>query len=184
MRLRRAAVISLAICVSTASAAAGEMFVVTGTGIANSGQSSQYVNVGERLPIAALKKRFSGFTVQSTAGEDCVYCAFVSRSETGFEVNYDETGVVVTSIVCGQGCSDAVGNEVEGKLSDAIGEVGNCDAGYYTTCDSQRLKGLTYIVYEDPDNCSFEVTGASTPIPACATIGGFISGKLWEDVVE
>jgi hypothetical protein len=177
-QMLRGALTGLLTFAGTVPSSAGEMLVVTGTGIVNSANPSQYVNFGERLPIAALKKRFTGFTVQSTAGEDCLYCAFVSRSETGFEVNYDDTGIIVDSIVCGQGCSDALGNEMDGKLQDAIGEIGNCEAGYYTTCSSPRVDRLVYIVNDDPNISSFEVTGSETKIPKCAQIGGFmVMGK-------
>jgi hypothetical protein len=148
----------------TTTAMASEVFVVSGETITSSTSANRYVKVGERLPVSELKKRFEGLTVQSTAGEDCLFCAYVSSSEVAFEINYDETGVVVTSVVCHQGCSDALGNEVGTKLQSAVGSEANCDAGYYTTCLSPRIQGLNYILGDAGDNCSFSVTGQSTRI--------------------
>jgi len=164
----------VAYLVTVVPAFAGETFVVTGDSITSSISPSHTVKVGERLPITELKKRFGGYTIQSTAGEDCAICASVYKSDVGFEVNYDETGVVVTSVVCNQGCSDALGNEVGAKLQSAIGAMGNCDAGDYTTCVSPRVSGLIYIVNDDSSQCQFNVSGQATKIPECAEIGGFM----------
>jgi len=165
------------IFLSSTSAIASETLVVTGEGITSSETLDQYVRVGERLPVSELKKRFEGYSVQSTAGEDCLFCAGVFTNDVAFEVNYDETGVVVTSVVCSHGCSDALGNDVGSNLQNAIGEVGTCDAGYYTTCASPRVNGLVYILSEDNSNCQLNITGQSTSIPACATIGAFLVQK-------
>lgn len=167
---------TLAMIMAVAPAIAGETFVVTGEALTSSSNPKHSVRLGERIPVAELKARFKGYTVQSTAGEDCLFCATVYTYDVGFEVNYDETGVVVTSVVCNQGCSDALGNEVGGQLRAAVGDVGNCDAGYYTTCLSPRIGGLVYIL-SDEDSCPFEVSGEATAVPSCAEIAGFVIEK-------
>lgn len=165
------------IFLDSTSAIASETLIVTGEGITSSENLDQYVKVGERLPVSELKKRFKGYSVQSTAGEDCLFCAGVFTNDVAFEVNYDETGIVVTSVVCGDGCSDALGNEVGSSLQSAIGEVGNCEAGYYTTCVSPRVSGLIYILSEDNSDCQLTIAGQSTSIPACAKVGAFLVQK-------
>jgi hypothetical protein len=92
---------------------AKDIFVVTGKQITNANDSRESVRLGQRLPIIALKERFAKYKVIFAAGEDCYFCANVSRGKAGFSVDYDETGTVVTGIGCYKpGCVDALGNTI------------------------------------------------------------------------
>jgi hypothetical protein len=72
------------------SANAQQDFIVTGDKIINSHVQQEYVRLSERIPISQLKRRFARYKITSTAGEDCLVCATVSRNSFQFEVNYDE----------------------------------------------------------------------------------------------
>ncbi len=46
-------------------------FVLNGDRLANPANAKQFIKVGESLPVAALKKRFPGYSITATVGEDC-----------------------------------------------------------------------------------------------------------------
>jgi hypothetical protein len=149
-------------------------FVASGNTIANSNNALLSVRIAERIPISQLKKRFAGFRVNSTAGEDCLVCATIVQGPLSITVDYDEDGIVVTGITCeGRNCVDSLGNRVGDSLRQAAGSKAACDAGDFTTCASYRLDGLHYIVKEDP-KCRFSIqdNAKDTNIPVCATIDG------------
>lgn len=173
----RSIIIGFGVILLASPALADGIFIVTGETLTSRYNPDHKVRVGERLPVSSLKKRFVGFDIQSTSSEDCNFCASVSSSGQGFQVNYDIDGIVVTSILCFDGCADALGNEHGSRLLDAIGDRASCDAGLYTTCRSPRIDGLNYILYEDSENCDFEINGGETRIPACAKVGGFQIGS-------
>jgi hypothetical protein len=161
------------------SANAQQDFIVTGDKIINSHVQQEYVRLSERIPISQLKRRFARYKITSTAGEDCLVCATVSRNSFQFEVNYDEDGIVVIGIACrDNACVDALGNRVGGSLRQALGNEADCDQGDELTCESIKLTGLAYIVREN-NKCALRVTegGKRTGIPACARIGGFYIAK-------
>jgi hypothetical protein len=154
---------------------AQQEFIVTGDKIINSRVHQEFVRLSERIPISQLKRRFARYKITSTAGEDCLICATVSRNAFQFEVHYDEDGIVVIGIYCrDNACVDALGNRVGGSLRPALGNEADCDAGNELTCESMRLTGLSYIVREN-NKCTLRVTesGKNTSIPACARIAGF-----------
>ena len=157
------------------NAKAQQEFIVTGDKIINSRVHQEFVRLSERIPISQLKRRFARYKITSTAGEDCLVCATVSRNAFQFEVHYDEDGIVVIGIYCrDSACVDALGNRVGGSLRQALGNEADCDAGDELTCESKRLTGLSYIVREN-NKCTLRVTesGKNTGIPACARIAGF-----------
>jgi hypothetical protein len=104
------------------NAKAQQEFIVTGERIINSRVHQEFVRLSERMPISQLKRRFARYKITSTAGEDCLICATVSRNAFQFEVHYDEDGIVVIGIYCrDNGCVDALGNRVGGSLRQALG---------------------------------------------------------------
>jgi hypothetical protein len=133
------------------------------------------VRLLERLPVAQLKKRFSRYKVDVTAGEDCSICATISRGEVSISVDYDENGIVIVGISSNDNEStDALGNGVRSSLRNAIGApTADCDAGMWTPCASPQLTGLHYIV-EENERCRLLIKeNQATEIPACARIDGF-----------
>lgn len=157
------------------SAAAGAFFVYSGNQVSHSHNPALTVRVGERLPVATLKLRFSRYAVVATAGEDCAICANIKGADGSFSVNYDEAGLTVVSIVSADRTSaDALGNRVGIPLIHAVGPVAECDAGMDLTCRSNVLSAVRYIVEMESD-CKFNTQqGARVPIPKCARIGGFL----------
>jgi hypothetical protein len=178
---RKVAQISFALVIglSCSTVNAGELsgFIFTSDKVINANNEREFVKVGERLPIAQLKKRFSSYKLISTAGEDCLICAKIVKSSHSLQVNYDENGIVITSVFSeDKSSSDALGHSVGTPLQEAIGsKTSKCDAGMWTTCESPKLSGLRYIV-EENEKCDLRVNdkGGDTEIPSCARIGGFI----------
>jgi hypothetical protein len=166
--------VAMALVVGTPLAGHAGGFIFTADRATNPSNENETVRLLERLPTAQLKKRFSRYKVDVTAGEDCVICATVSRGKVSINVDYDETGIVIVGITSNDKTStDALGNAVGSSLRNAIGATANCDAGDWTTCASPRLIGLHYVV-EENEGCSLVVKeNQTTEIPACARIGGF-----------
>ena len=169
--------LSLSISAS-ASASDSAGFIFTADRAINPGNEKEFVRLLERLPVAQLKKRFSRYKVDVTAGEDCAICATVLRGEVSITVDCDENGIVIVGISSNDNKStDALGNAVGSSLRNAIGTRADCDAGDVTTCASPRLSGLHYIV-EEGKKCHLSVKeNQPTDIPACARIGGFHIAK-------
>jgi hypothetical protein len=69
------------------NAKAQQEFIVTGDKIINSRVHQEFVRLSERIPISQLKRRFARYKITSTAGEDCLICATVSRNAFQFEVH-------------------------------------------------------------------------------------------------
>lgn len=153
----------------------GSGFIFTESKAVNSANPKEFVRIGERLPITQLKKRFSRYKVESTAGEDCLICATVTSSHGSLEVNYDENGIMVIGIFSyDKSSADALGNSVGLSLLQAIGNnEAECDEGMWTACASPKLNGLWYIVDEN-ESCKLSVASeGATTIPPCARIEGF-----------
>jgi hypothetical protein len=163
----------------TNSRTESEGFIFTSDRAINPRNENESVRLLEKLPAAELKRRFSRYKINVTAGEDCLICAVISRGEVSITVNYDENGITITSIASNDKQStDALGNAVGTPLRKAIGARADCDAGDSTTCASPRLTGLRYIV-EESDKCPLVVKEKQpTDIPACAKIDGFRIDKM------
>lgn len=157
------------------SAAGKGYYIFSRERITHSSSSRLTIGIGERLPIKGLKQRFPGFAVRATAGEDCLYCATVGGKAGSFDVNYDETGAIITSIYSyDPGSTDAIGNTVGSSLRAVLGETGECDAGLMTTCKSKSIGSLSYIV-EDNEKCEMKIPDKGNAlIPRCARVSGFI----------
>ena len=153
-------------------------FVYSSNQITHSRQASLVLRLGERLPIVDLTQRFTGYKVMSTAGEDCSICVIVTGRDGSFAVHYDDTGIVVVAIISAdQSSTDAVGNRIGMRLSQAVGQTADCDAGMEITCKSSVLYNLLYIV-ADIDGCTLIVTpNVPTQIERCAQINGFMISK-------
>jgi hypothetical protein len=149
-------------------------FIFTADRATNLSNENETVRLLERLPAAELKKRFSRYKVDVTAGEDCVICATVSKEDVSIMIDYDKTGIVIVGISSNDNkATDALGNGVGSSLRSAIGASANCEAGMQMTCASPRLIGLHYVV-EDLEKCPIVVKEKqATEIPLCARIGGF-----------
>ena len=140
----------LALCCGNLSAKEPTGFIFTGNKVINASNEKEFVLLNEKLPVAELKKRFSGYKIVATAGEDCSICASISGRNGSFEIDYDEDGLVITGIFSSDKRSyDALGNAVGSSLRNAIGtQTARCDAGMRTLCASKRLDNLSYIVDE------------------------------------
>ena len=89
----------LALCCGNLSAKEPTGFIFTGNKVINASNEKEFVLLNEKLPIAELKKRFSGYKIVATAGEDCSFCASISGRNGSFEIDYDEDGLVITGIL-------------------------------------------------------------------------------------
>jgi hypothetical protein len=149
-------------------------FVYSGNTVTHSRQPNLTLKVGERLPIGDLKRRFQGFVVRATAGEDCMFCANVSGRAGSFYINYDETGTTILSISSLDNTSvDALGNKIGDRLLHVVGPSAVCDSGDETICAS-HIFGLAYVIDETSEKCKIDVKEKQdTRIPPCAKIGGF-----------
>ena len=111
-----------------ACASTSEGFIFTEDKAFNPSNKDEAIRVLERLPVPQLKKRFSRYKVNMTAGEDCNICANISRGEVSISVDYDENGVAVIGISSNDNKStDARGNTVGSSLRDAIGLTADCE---------------------------------------------------------
>jgi hypothetical protein len=136
---------------------------------------SRSVRLGEKISPQALKKRFAGYEVRYTKGEDCLTCAVISGADGQFGVSFAQDGRTIVDIRSYDTRSrDARGNTIGASLGEAIRSTSaQCDAGMDTTCASPSLKGLWYIVAED-DRCPITVKEKQpSDIPACARVAGF-----------
>jgi hypothetical protein len=142
------------IFVSPCLSEVAEHFIFTGKKVHTFAKSNEFVVGGEKLSVAQLKRRFARYKVVVTVGEDCFICATISGKGGSIEVNFDEDGKLVVGVYSfDKTSSDALGNNVGLSLRNAIGSpTAQCDAGIWTTCQSTRLNGLSYIV-QDNDKC-------------------------------
>lgn len=149
-------------------------FIFTADRATNPLNENETVRLLERLPAAQLKRRFSRYKVDVTAGEDCIICATVSRGEVSIMIDYDETGIVIVGISSNdKKATDALGYGVGSSLRSAIGTPASCEAGMWMTCASPRLIGLHYIV-EDFEKCPIIVKEQqATEIPLCGGLENF-----------
>jgi hypothetical protein len=161
-------------------AADSDTFIFNGEKAVNIRNPKEFVRIGEKLPIVQLRRRFGRYKVVSTAGEDCEICATVSIRGASLHVDYDASGIVVVAIRSQDKTSnDALGNRFGSSLRTAIGAgTAQCDAGDWTSCESPRISGLSYLVEEGP-GCQLSVPrgAGETIIPTCARIGGFAIQK-------
>jgi len=158
------------------SATERPVYVFSATGVAGTTPNSAFVTIGEPLPVAALKKRYPGYEIQSVAGEDCEVCAFVTSGSDTLEVHYDPKGITVVQLISyARNATDSLGNSVGDRLQAAVGTSARCEEGDNTTCSARNIDHLAYIV-ELPNGCTMPVAGntTETSIPACALIGGFV----------
>ncbi|MDB5580379.1 MAG: hypothetical protein JWR80_5555 [Bradyrhizobium sp.] len=139
----------------------------------NALKPAETVRLGEKLRLPDLKRRFAAYKVTSNDGEDCVTCATVVGPAGAIEVVYDAKGVGAVASY-DKRVTDALGNKIDGSLAGAVGDTATCDAGMESTCESPKLRGLSYIVSDDA-KCTLEIGDGAKPvkIPACAKIGGF-----------
>ncbi|MFZ5731439.1 MAG: hypothetical protein ACOY4O_01800 [Pseudomonadota bacterium] len=150
-------------------------FIFSSQDVRHATTPSRFVRLGERITRQALTKRFAGYEVRYTKGEDCLTCAVVSGADGQFVVSFAEDGRTVVDIRSHDDRSrDTHGNTHGASLATAIGSTSaQCDAGMDTTCASPSLKGLSYIVAND-DRCPITVKEKQpTDIPACSRIAGF-----------
>ena len=157
-------------------------FIFTGEKVVNPRNERQFVQIDEKLPISDLKRRFDGFEVRVTVGEDCVICATVLGRSSSFSVDYDESGITVTSIKSvDRNSVDALGNGIGTRLTEAIqGSEALCTNGEETSCASPVLPSLRYII-EEIESCQLkalqEDKNIPTKIPLCSKISGFWISK-------
>lgn len=150
-------------------------FVFGDGGVVHSSDGSLFVRIGERIPVVDLRRRFAAYNVTATAYEDCLVCAVVEGPAGTFQVNYDESGTLVQSILSDdKGSHDVLGNAVGSRLVDVMGEKGTCDVGMFMYCKSNTFSKLHYIVREDESCLLQSEVQRETPIPPCARIDGFI----------
>lgn len=150
-------------------------FIFRAQDVQHATNPSQSVRLGEKISPQALKKRFAGYEVRYTKGEDCLTCAAISGADGQIRVSFARDGRTIIDIQSYDTRSrDARGNTIGASLGEAIGSTSaQCDAGMDTTCASSTLKGLSYIVAGD-DQCPITVKEKQPiDIPACARIAGF-----------
>lgn len=150
-------------------------FIFSSQDVRHATTPGRSVRLGEKITRQALTKRFAGYEVRYTKGEDCLTCAVISGTDGQFVVSFAEDGRMVVDIRSHDDRSrDTHGNTHGASLATAIGSTSaQCDAGMDTTCASPSLKGLSYIVAND-DRCPITVKEKQpTDVPACARIAGF-----------
>jgi hypothetical protein len=180
MRLPTIVVFALLAALASSSsplAASLDRFVFNGERAVNVRNQNEFVQIGEKLPIIELKRRFRRYKIVSTAGEDCSICATISNKSSSIYVDYDGDGIVIVGIRSLDKTSiDSLGNAVGSSVRNAIGaQTADCDAGDVTVCYSPRLGGLSYVVEEDK-RCQLSIPAAGhgdTAIPRCVKIAGF-----------
>lgn len=147
-------------------------FIFSSKDVRDATTPGRSVRLGEIISRQALTKRFSGYEVRYTKGEDCLTCAAISGRDGQLEISFAQDTRTIVGIRSNDDRSrDAQGNAVGASLGEAIGSTSaQCDAGMDTTCASPNLKGLSYIVAGN-DQCPITVKEKQpTVIPACARI--------------
>ena len=88
-----------AVAISSSPLAASlDRFVFNGERAVNVRNQNEFVQIGEKLPIIELKRRFRRYKIVSTAGEDCSICATISNRSSSIYVDYDGDGIVIVGI--------------------------------------------------------------------------------------
>jgi hypothetical protein len=162
-----ACAITLAIACTAAAQTGG--FIFSGDQAVSAADQRQFIRVGERISMRDLKQRFSSYSVGKLSG-DCGGSCFSVEGRDGGTLVIDYRGQGKSGFYRIQssapGSRDTLGNTIGIPLRQALGaNTAHCDEGESTTCQSPRLKGLSYVV----GGCDFK--GSS--IPACATLDGF-----------
>ena len=179
--IRTMAGVSAALILSLAaipSAQARDGFIFDGDGVFNGGVVRQRIRVGERLTLVQLRRRFPGFSVEPFEGDCGGTCFNISKGGTSLQLSYGSAGrnrfYLLTSDA--PTTRDILGNGIGTSLRTAIGAgSARCDDGMATSCESARIKGLSYDI-GDKAGCTFPPSSSnssSTTIPACAIVGGF-----------
>ena len=112
-------------------------FTFSGQGVASSSDPGQFIRVGERLSIFAIKDRLSSYAIQ-ISNECGGYCLIVEKDANAIQIFYDPANQRVEGIVSwGDGSIDMAGNRAGGSLLKAIGSTeAECDFGEHTSCKS------------------------------------------------
>lgn len=165
----------LLILVAVLPARARDGFLFDGDGVTNAGDTRQRLRVGERLTLAQLKRRFPGFSVKPFEGDCGGTCFDISGPVGSLQLSYGGSGrdrfYLLTSDA--PTTRDILGNGIGTPLRRAVGaDSTQCDDGMTTSCESARIRGLSYDVGEKA-GCTFPQASLKTPIPACAIVGGF-----------
>lgn len=165
----------IAACIAASTATAQTTgFIFSGDQAVSAADQRQFIRVGERLSAAQLRQRFPGYKI-STIRSDCGGTCTVIESKDGSYIRIDYGGDRTYSFYRiysdAENSRDSLGNTVGTSLSKAVGaDSTKCDLGAATTCESVKIKGLSYVA----DGC--EVQGPA--IPACAKVGGFEISRL------
>jgi hypothetical protein len=161
------------------SASADGFFVYSAEQVSHSSNPKLFVRVGEKLPAAALKRRFNSYKVTMTAGEDCVICGMVVGPSGSFQVYWDGTATKILSVLSSdKTSSDSFGNLVGSSLRNAIGSSASCTAGDFTICEAKMLRPS--YVPSHSEHCKVQVPQSEkveTIIASCVTIENFIIGR-------
>lgn len=175
--LRLASAIAALLLLAGEAVAGG--FVFSATGAANAANPAQKVAVGEKLAPAELRRRFKGYEVSITQGEDCAICAAITGPAGRLEVHFNGRARTVVQIISrDKQATDTLGNRIGDPVAAAVGTSAVCESGDEMTCASTRVKGLSYVV-GGAENCPIGSGDGKKPmdIPSCAKIAGFSVGR-------
>jgi len=167
------------------SKAASSGFVFDEHGVTNSANPSEFIKLGEQLSQAALKRRFTGYQIDSREGDDCSICASVKGQAGELFVVWDNKGTHIESVgSLDKTSTDSLGYRIGDSLAAAIGaKSAICDGGIdgngVFRCASSRVTGLAY--NSEPRGCKegeMPLGGGSGNgrlliIPDCAKVDGF-----------
>jgi hypothetical protein len=153
-------------------AAQSDGFIFSGDQAVSAIDKQQFISVGEKLSIPQLKQRFPSYSVspvKSDCGGTCV--AIKGKNDAYITISYggDKTSSFYNISSDARSSRDTLGNAVGTPLRQAVGaNTAKCDLGAATTCESARIKGLSYIA----GGCEWNAT-ITRVIPACAKVEGF-----------
>lgn len=144
-------------------------FIFSGDQAVSAADERQFIRAGEQISMHDLKQRFSSYSVGKLDG-DCGGSCFSVQARDGSSLVIDYGGQGKSAFYRIQssapGSRDTLGNSIGTPLRKVFGATAaHCDEGESTTCQSPRLKGLSYVV----GGCDFR--GPS--VPACAKVDGF-----------
>lgn len=144
----------------TSAARARDGLLFDGNSVSNSADSSQRIRVGERLNTLQLKRRFPGYVVESVSGDCGGTCFNVSGPAVAKLKTSGGTGKNRFYLLTSDAptAKDVLGTKIATSLRTAIGATSaHCDDGMATSCDSNRIRGLSYDV-GDNSGCSFPLS--------------------------
>jgi hypothetical protein len=150
-------------------------FIFDAQGITNPENSSETIKILEKITPVALRRRFQIYKVEITEGEDCVVCGSVVGQRGYFSFDWGVDKKTITGISSEDpNARDSDNNRVGGSLRGAVGDNAPCDSGESLTCESRKIKGLSYIV-SATESCklAYKDEKTLTRIPECAKIAGF-----------